>query len=214
MSPIRESRDTRGTTPRSTLLGAVVGDAHLKDTFPKPLRTIAGVCVAANTRTGRLQGAAVLMSFDTLEVLEVSTADVSLEEPAADTTVLRTAMSDWPVLPDLVLVAGHGVSDATRAGLAVRLGVLMDLPTIGVALEADVGTSKPLHAMRGAFAPLREAGVQIGWILRSKIDDAPLIVSPGHRVSMAAAPELVLEVVRTARLPEPIRIAESHLPQD
>lgn len=214
MSPIRESRDPRRTTPRSTLLGAVVGDAHLKDTFSKPLRTIAGVCVAANARTGRLQGSGVLMLFDTLEVMEVSTAEVSLEEPAADTSVLRTVMARWQVPPDLVLVAGHGVADATRAGLAVRLGVLLDLPTIGVALEADVGTSKPLHEMRGAFSPLREAGVQIGWVLRSKIDAEPLVVSPGHRVSMAAAPELVLEVVRSARLPEPIRIAESRLPLD
>ena len=214
MSPIRESREPRGTTPRTTPLGAVVGDAHLKDTYAKPLRTVAGVCVAANARTGRMQGSAVLMSFDTLDVLAVSTADVSLEEPAADTTVLQTAMAGWTVRPDLVLVAGHGVADAMRAGLAVRLGVLMDLPTIGVALEADVGTSMPLHAMRGAFSPLREAGVQIGWILRSKIDAEPLIVSPGHRVSMAAAPELVLEVVRAARLPEPIRIAESGLRPD
>jgi deoxyribonuclease V len=92
-------------------------------------------------------------------------------------------------------------------GLAVCIGVNLNLPTIGVATEIDLGTSKPLHEMRGAFSPLRDAGVQIGWMLRSKINEAPLVVSPGHHVSMAAAPELVMAMVQHNRMPEPIRLA-------
>ena len=36
----------------------------------------------------------------------------------------------------------------------------------------------------------------------------PLIVSPGHKVAMASAPELVMRYVTTYRLPEPTRLAD------
>ncbi|QYR53762.1 endonuclease V [Lysobacter soyae] len=214
MSPSRESRTSGAITPRPAALGAQVGEARLKDEFPKVLRTVAGVCTEWHSDAGELRGAAVLMSFKEFAVIDA--ASVRIESPArpdseAVVSLLRSALAQLSAPPDLLFVHGHGVSHASRAGLAVRLGVLMDLPTIGVARESDVGTSKPLHEMRGAFSPLREGGVQIGWVLRSKIESPPLIVSPGHRVSMAAAPELVMDVMRSDRIPEPIRIAESYL---
>ena len=65
-----------------------------------------------------------------------------------------------------------------------------------------------LHEMRGAFTPLRDGGQQIGWLLRSKPGCLPLVVSPGHRVAMASAAELVMRFVGTYRLPEPTRLAD------
>jgi deoxyribonuclease V len=62
--------------------------------------------------------------------------------------------------------------------------------------------------MRGAFTTLRDGTEQIGWMLRSKPGCLPLIVSPGHRVAMATAPEMVMRLVTTYRMPEPTRLAE------
>ena len=217
MSPSRESQSPRVSAVRSTSLGAIVGDARLKDDFPKSLRVIAGVCISKNVSGTAVSASAVLMKFDSLEVLGTSTVAIEhLVGAPADNEIsaIRDALLKLPEQAELVFVAGHGVADAARTGLAVQLGVLMNLATIGVALEANVGTSKPLHEMRGAFAPLRENRTQIGWILRSKINEVPLVVSPGHRVSMAAAPELVMAVVRGDRLPEPIRAAEALFQQD
>ena len=65
-----------------------------------------------------------------------------------------------------------------------------------------------LHDMRGAFTPLRDGREQIGWLLRSKPGCLPLIVSPGHKVAMPSAPELVMRYVTKYRLPEPTRLAD------
>ena len=64
-----------------------------------------------------------------------------------------------------------------------------------------------LHDMRGAFTPLRDGGVQVGWVLRSRVGAAPLVVSPGHRVALPSAPDLVMRCIRDGRLPEPLRLA-------
>jgi len=45
-------------------------------------------------------------------------------------------------------------------------------------------------------------------MLRSRDRVAPLVVSPGHRVSMNSALELVLRGCRGYRLPEPTRLAD------
>ena len=79
----------------------------------------------------------------------------------------------------------------------------------GVAKKILVGTSSTaLHEMRGAFTPLRVDGQQVGWLLRSKVRCNPLVVSPGHRVSMASVAELVMGCTRDYRLPEPTRLAD------
>jgi hypothetical protein len=60
----------------------------------------------------------------------------------------------------------------------------------------------------GASTPRRDGREQIGWLLRSKPRCNPLVVSPGHRVAMASAPELVMRYTTTYRLPEPTRLAD------
>jgi deoxyribonuclease V len=113
------------------------------------------------------------------------------------------------VTPDLCFIDGHGIAHPRRLGIAAHFGVATDLPTIGVAKKVLVGTtSTALHDMRGAFTTLRDEGKQIGWLLRSKVGCLPLIVSPGHRVAMATAPEMTMRFVTTYRLPEPTRLAD------
>ena len=68
--------------------------------------------------------------------------------------------------------------------------------------------------MRGAFTTLRDRGVQIGWLLRSKVGHDPLVVSPGHRVAMATAPEMTMRFVTVHRVPEPLRLADPIGPRD
>ncbi|MGD4956900.1 endonuclease V, partial [Xanthomonas citri pv. citri] len=48
----------------------------------------------------------------------------------------------------------------------------------------------------------------IGWALRSRPRCNPLIVSPGHRVSVDGALDWTLRCLRGWRLPEPTRLAD------
>lgn len=189
---------------------------RLKDDFPKNLRTIGGFDVGFEDDGATTRAAAVLLDADTLQPLETHVVRLPTRMPYVrgllsfrELPALLEALALLSTKPDLCLIDGHGFAHPRRFGIACHFGVAADLPTIGVADKVLVGTSSTaLHEMRGAFTTLRDSGEQIGWMLRSKPGCLPLIVSPGHRVAMATAPEMVMRFVTTHRMPEPTRLAE------
>lgn len=82
------------------------------------------------------------------------------------------------------------------------------LPSIGVAKNVLCGKHEAPGPSAGEHTPLVHRGDHIGWVLRSKPRCNPLIVSPGHRVSMQGALDRVLRTLRGYRLPEPTRLAD------
>ena len=106
------------------------------------------------------------------------------------------------------MVDGHGIAHPRRLGIAAHLGVVTDLPTIGVGKSRLVGRYEPPGLERGSQAPLVDKGETIGAVLRSRDGVAPLFVSVGHRMSLAHAVELVLATLTRYRLPEPTRVAD------
>lgn len=187
-----------------------------RDDFAQPLRAVAGfeARIGADGRAACV--AAVLLDADTLEVLderlvEVPVAIAGLDAPdllgVRALPALCEALAQLPRRPDLAFVTGHGIAHPRRLGIAAHFGVAADLPSIGVADAALLGTAASLHEIRGAHTPLRDNGEHVGWLLRSAPGLEPLVVSPGHRVSMTAAAQLVMRYVTTGRLPEPIRLA-------
>ncbi|MFC5576461.1 deoxyribonuclease V [Lysobacter niabensis] len=188
----------------------------LKDAFPRELRTIGGFDVGFEDDGATTRAAAVLLDADTLQPLEIQVVRMPTRMPYIpgllsfrELPALLEALSQLSARPDLCFLDGHGIAHPRRLGIAAHFGVATDLPTIGVAKKVLIGTtSTALHDMRGAFTTLRDDGQQIGWLLRSKVGCLPLIVSPGHRVAMATAPEMTMRFVTTYRLPEPTRLAD------
>lgn len=197
---------------QDTLAARVV----LKDDFAKPLRTVAGCDVGFEDDGAVTRAAVVLLDAGTLQPLESHVARLPTAMPYIpgllsfrELPALLRAFDALTRTPDLVLVDGHGIAHPRRLGIAAHFGVVTGLPSIGVAKKVLTGTtSMALHEMRGAFLPLRDAREQIGWVLRSKVNCLPLIVSPGHRVAMASVAELAMRFVTTYRLPEPTRLAD------
>jgi deoxyribonuclease V len=198
------------------LQSELAGGVSLRDGFAKPLRSIAGFAAAFEDAGASVRAAAVLLDADTHEVLDRQVARLPMAMP--DIPDLRSfrllpallaALEMLKTPPDLAFVHGHGIAHPRRFGIAAHFGVASGLPSIGVTGETLVGEGRVvLHDMRGAFTPLRDGREQIGWLLRSKPGCPPLIVSPGHRVAMASAPELVMRYVIADRLPEPTRLAD------
>ena len=188
----------------------------LRDQFATPLHTVAGFDVGFEEGGAITRAAAVLLDANTLEVIASEVARLPTRMPYIpgllsfrELPALLAALELLPQTPDLVFVDGHGIAHPRRLGIAAHFGVATGLPSIGVAKKILVGESRTnLHDMRGAFTPLRHGAEQIGWILRSKPGCLPLIISPGHRVAMASAPELVMRYVTTYRLPETTRLAD------
>jgi deoxyribonuclease V len=188
----------------------------IKDAFPKTLRTIGGFDVGFEDDGATTRAAAVLLDADTLQPLETRLVRQPTRMPYIpgllsfrELSALLEALSLLSVAPDLCFIDGHGIAHPRRIGIAAHFGVATDLPTIGVASRILIGESTTaLHDMRGAFTTLRDNREQIGWQLRSKVGCLPLIISPGHRVAMATAPEMTMRFVTTYRLPEPTRLAD------
>jgi deoxyribonuclease V len=125
-----------------------------------------------------------------------------------ETPALLAALSGLRRLPDLLLCDAHGFAHPRRFGLACHLGVLLDVPSIGVAKSRLVGSHAPVPAARGAWVPLLDGDETIGAVLRTRAGVRPVYVSVGHRVTLATAIELVLRCAPRFRVPEPIRRAD------
>jgi deoxyribonuclease V len=111
-------------------------------------------------------------------------------------------------LPDVLLVDGQGIAHPRGLGIAAHLGILLDVPTIGVAKSKLVGDGEEPEKEAGAASPLLWQGQMVGWILRTRTGVQPVYVSPGHRVSLTDCMEITLGCVRKYRLPEPLRRAD------
>lgn len=110
--------------------------------------------------------------------------------------------------PDLMMVDGQGISHPRRLGIASHFGILVDVPTIGVAKKRLCGHYQDLSDEPGSQQPLMDKGEQLGWVWRSKKRCNPLFISPGHRVSLDSALLWVQRCMAGYRLPEPTRWAD------
>jgi deoxyribonuclease V len=121
--------------------------------------------------------------------------------------LLEQAVGALPIAPEVLVVNATGRDHPRRAGLALHLGAVLDLPTIGV-------THRPLSAEgpwpepdRGAQTPLTLEGEQVGAWLRVAARRRPLAVHAGWRTDVATAVAIVLGATGRARTPEPLRRA-------
>jgi deoxyribonuclease V len=110
--------------------------------------------------------------------------------------------------PDLILCDGQGIAHPRRFGIACHLGLIVDIPAIGVAKSLLIGKHEEVPSSRGSWRELRHRGETIGAVLRTRTGTKPLYVSSGHRVSLPTAIEYVLRCTPKYRLPETTRIAD------
>ncbi|EIK53618.1 endonuclease V [Stutzerimonas stutzeri TS44] len=194
----------------------LAAQVRLVDDFP-PLRLIAGVDVGFEEQGQITRAAVVLLDAQTLEVVAQSLTRIPTSMPYIpgllsfrELPAVLQALQALPEVPDLIFSDGHGIAHPRRLGIAAHLGVVTGLPTIGVAKKILTGEHDELGDARGAQVPLRDrkTGEVLGTVLRSKERVRPLIVSPGNRVSLASAPQLVMQYVTRYRLPEPTRLAD------
>jgi deoxyribonuclease V len=121
--------------------------------------------------------------------------------------VLEAAVRALAVAPDVLLVDATGRDHPRRAGLALQLGAILELPTVGV-------THRPLLAegawpddTRGARSPLLLDQACVGAWLRTRPGTRPLAVHAGWRTDVDVAIDVVLAATRRHRTPEPLRHA-------
>jgi inorganic pyrophosphatase len=104
---------------------------------------------------------------------------------------------------------GHGFAHPRRFGFACHLGLLLDVPTIGVAKTRLVGTHGTVDERAGATTPLEDDREIIGSLVRTRERVRPIYVSVGHRIGLPAAVRWALACARGYRVPAPTRLADA-----
>ncbi len=132
--------------------------------------------------------------------------------------------------PDLLMFDGSGRIHYREAGLATHMGVVLDIPSVGVAKGLLCGTPRrsteglpegdrvPIDADDEVETTGRGATADdpIGYAVQTRQYDSPnrhvnpVYVSPGHRVSAASAADHAEALCTGYKLPEPIRLADAH----
>lgn len=173
----------------------------------------------------------VVLSFPQLQVLYEVSEMVSLTAPYVSgflgfrevpplLQLLHTLKKDQPrLMPQVLFVDGNGLFHYREFGLACHLGVLCDLPCVGVAknllqvqgvIRNDEHLSQigSLSKAGDSFPLVAESGRILGKALRSSQKSTkPVYVSVGHRISLDTAVRLTHSCCHY-RVPEPTRQAD------
>jgi len=172
-------------------------------------RLVTGVDVSYGSE--RLVAAAVTIDTATMETVEESTREGTARFPYVpgllafrELPTLLEALAGLSGTPDLLVCDGHGLAHPRGFGLACHLGVLLGLPTIGVAKNAPWPTGEP-GPKRGDTAPIERDGAVVGRVLRTQDGVKPVYVSTGHRTELDAACRVVLALAPKHRQPETTR---------
>lgn len=179
-----------------------------------PVRRVAGVDVGFEADGGVTRAAVAVLRYPELDVLETAIARRPTEFPYVpgllsfrELPAVLEALAQLREPPDLLLCDGQGIAHPRRLGIASHLGLLVDIPSIGVAKTRLCGSHGEVPEPRGAWTPLRANGEIVGAVLRTRPNVKPLYISSGHRISLATALEYVMGCCTRYRLPETTRWA-------
>ncbi|MBA7471593.1 Endonuclease V [subsurface metagenome] len=193
------------------------------------VRTIAGTdCAfshggkrpAGDAPGGRIVAVAVLCDAKTMEVVASACEVRPCKFPYVpgllsfrEGPAVIAAVRKLPFPADLLMCDGQGLAHPRGLGLASHVGLLLDLPTIGVAKSRLCGRHREPGAKRGCRTQLRHEGKVIGWVVRTRTNVKPLYISPGHRITALEAVAWTLGCCRGVRLPQPTRLAHQYVTQ-
>lgn len=179
-----------------------------------PIRRVAGVDVGFEDAGSTVRAAVAVLQFPSLEVVETAIARIPTVFPYVPGLLsfrelpgILAGLADLTNKPDLILCDGQGYAHPRRFGLACHLGVLTDIPTIGVGKSRLLGRYQEPGCIKGQWSELIDHAEVIGAVLRTRSGVKPLFVSIGHRVSLASAIHFTLACTTRYKLPETTRIA-------
>lgn len=173
-----------------------------RDEFEKPIKYIAGVDVAYYKNLGI--GVAVLLDYETLKIITYRYSIVKIEIPYIPTFLafrevppMISAIKKLHKTPNITLIDAHGSIHPRSFGAASHIGVVLNIPTIGVAKSHLIG-----KVDSDGYIIHKEK--LIGFKMKPKI-----YVSIGHKVSLSTA----IKIIRHVTLddyPEPTRKAHQY----
>jgi deoxyribonuclease V len=177
---------------------------------------VAGIDVGFEADGAITRAAVAVLNYPGLELWESAIARCPTTFPYIpgflsfrEVPAVLEALEKLKTIPDLLLCDGQGMAHPRRFGIACHLGILTNLPAIGVAKSRLVGKHEEAPNERGAWVPLTHKDERIGAVLRTRPKTNPLYISVGHRISLESAIAFTMGCTTKYRLPETTRHAHN-----
>jgi len=185
----------------------------LQDQFDA-INYVAGVDVGFEKNNTITRAAIAVLRFPELELCDQAVARVATSFPYIpgylsfrEIPAVLMAFETLTQAPDLLLCDGQGIAHPRRLGIAAHLGILTDLPSIGVAKSRLIGHHDEVGEEKGSWVPLLDKQECIGAVLRTRTRVKPLYISAGHRICLETSIHYVMQCLTRYRLPETTRWA-------
>lgn len=185
----------------------------------KPMRKFrlaAGIDVSYDKKSDKFYAGVIIFNLEDMQRLEQATAIGRVKFPYIpgllsfrEVPVLLKAFSKVKQEPDVIIADGQGIAHPRGIGLASHLGLILDVPSVGCAKSRLIGEYEPVGKKAGSQSYLKINGKVVGTVLRTRINIKPVYVSPGHKIDLASAVDVVLKCCRGYKLPEPTRQAHN-----
>jgi len=133
--------------------------------------------------------------------------------------LLTKAIEKLPETPDIIMCDGHGIIHPKRFGEAVQLGLILNIPTFGVAKNPFIGFSewKTLVRKKGNKKPIWAEDPQNSMVVNQELlgyavclNDIvkPMFISVGYKITLDVAVEIALKTTKDHKQPEPLFLAD------
>ena len=179
----------------------------IKNDFDE-INTVGGVDQAFINN--KIISAIVVCEYPTMKVVEKQYAIVDSKIPYIpgflsyrESPAIVEAFNKLEIKPDILIVDGHGITHPRKLGIASHVGLILDVPTIGISDKLLRGTIKDEKIY--IDEDLR------GKLVKTKEHAKPVIISVGHRISLRTAFGVVEKsIIPPHKLPEPLHLAHRY----
>ena len=179
-----------------------------RDDFDSNVEFICGVDVSYRKKIAYCS--AVIINKENFEIIEVVRSKSEIKNPYIPGLFILKESA--PILQtlrlitrpfQLLLVDGHGVLHPRRCGLACYIGIVTNIPTIGVAKSLLCGDVQSDNFVT-------HKGEILGYALKFNENSKKVAyISVGHKISLLTSIELVKSITKINQyIPEPLRIAD------
>ncbi len=181
-----------------------------EDTLPEIVTYVGGVDIAHSRGTSI--GAVAVLELTSLSQVESKVAHIETRFPYIPTLLsfrefppAYSAIKKLAIEADVFLVDGQGFAHPYGLGFASHLGLVLDMPTIGVAKSRLWGKLEQVG--ENGWTSITAKGEIVGAEVIPKSGTKPIYVSVGHKISLERAIKIVKDCTGKYRIPEPIRRA-------
>ena len=161
----------------------------------------------------KIVSAVVVLEYPSMRFIDYSYSVMPVNFPYIpgllsfrEAPAILTAFNALKNKPELLVIDGGGINHPRFAGLATHVGVILNVATIGVIKNLLCGSGN-VPAGEGEESVIKYKDREIGYYLKSKKECKPIIIAPGHKITLTTSLHVIKSCILKHKLPEPTRIA-------